>query len=324
MCRSCQLIAATRARSRLLCEFPASRRCFGCVLRVIKALAKNHPHNGGWLRGSSVNGLRRFLTAWMLAVGFVLVASDVSAADLSLPAGSRVGIIVMMSTDVTHYHVGKTRREASCARTVCSGPPPELIDDPLAEEVKKAGFEPVFLDAPELLRRQSRPWFINTSQAARLPNAAMEEVQRIITAENLKAIIIVAPGPNANPESVAGNRLRRLPVYVQGWGFSTSDEPNGIEKPVVFNLVQMLLFGSTGNNLELAFREWGGGFVYEWANFSPGADLEDAAGGGDRQVPPGDFGRAPAADRAADASHQGRRLELGLVRARPAGRGSSA
>jgi hypothetical protein len=102
----------------------------------------------------------------------------------------------------------------------------------------------------------------------------MEEIQRVITAENLKALVLVAPGPNANPESVAGNRLRRLPVYVQGWGFSTSDEPNGIEKPVVFNLVQMLLFGASGNNLELAFREWGGGFVYEWANFNPGADLK--------------------------------------------------
>ncbi len=102
----------------------------------------------------------------------------------------------------------------------------------------------------------------------------MEEIQRIIAAENLKALIIAAPGPNANPESVSGNRLRKLPVYVQGWGFSTSDEANGVAKPVVFNLVQMLLFGAGGNSIELAFREWGGGFVYEWANFDPGADLK--------------------------------------------------
>jgi hypothetical protein len=221
-----------------------------------------------------VNGLRRFLTAGIVAVGFVLVASDVSADDLSLPAGSRVGIIAMLPTDVTHYHVGKTPQGSFMRTYRVQWPASELIDDPLAAEIKKAGFEPVFLDPSEVLRRQSRPWFIATSQAPRLPNAAMEEIQRIIAAENLKALIVVAPGPNANPESVAGNRLRRLPVYVQGWGFSTSDEPNGIEKPVVFNLVQMLLFGQSGNNLVLAFREWGGGFVYEWANFSPGADLK--------------------------------------------------
>jgi hypothetical protein len=36
----------------------------------------------------------------------------------------------------------------------------------------------------------------------------------------------------------------------------------------------MLLFGQNGNNVEFAFREWGGGYVYEWANFDPGADLK--------------------------------------------------
>jgi hypothetical protein len=215
------------------------------------------------------------LTAWTLAVGFVLVASDVSAEDLALPAGSRIGIIVVLSTDVTHYHVGKTPQGSFMRTYRVQWPLSELINDPLAAEIKKAGLEPVFLEAPDALRRQARPWFIQTSQAPRLPNAALEEIQRIIAAENLKALVVVTPGPNANPEAVAGNRLRRLPVYVQGWGFSTSDEPNGIEKPVVFNLVQMLLFGTTtGTGADLAFREWGGGFVYEWANFEPGADLK--------------------------------------------------
>ncbi|HVZ32538.1 MAG TPA: hypothetical protein VG963_08930 [Polyangiaceae bacterium] len=224
--------------------------------------------------GSSVNGLRRWMTACLAAVGLVLVSGSVAAEDLSLPAGSRIGIIVMMSTDVTHYHVGKVPQGSFMRTYRVPWPIAEIVDDPLAQEIKKAGFEPVVLDPPDQLRRQVRPWFISTSQATRLPNAAMEEIERIITAESLKALVIVAPGPNANPESVAGNRLRRLPVYVQGWGFSTSDEPDGVAKPVVFNLVQMLLFGQDGNDVEFAFREWGGGFVYEWANFDPGADLK--------------------------------------------------
>ena len=221
-----------------------------------------------------MNGLRRFLTAWIAAVGFVLVSSNAAADDLSLPAGSRVGIVVMLPTDVTHYHVGKNPQGSFMRTYRVTWSASEIVDDPLAAQVKSAGFEPVFLDPSDLLRRQARSWIITAPQSAKMPNAAMEEVQRIITAENLKALIIVAPGPNANPESVAGNRLRKLPVYVQGWGFSTSDEPNGITKPVVFNLVQMLLFGASGNNVALAFREWGGGFVYEWANFDPGADLK--------------------------------------------------
>jgi hypothetical protein len=204
----------------------------------------------------------------------MLASADVTADDVTLPPGARVGIIVMVPTDITHYHVGKNPQGSFMRTYRVAWPAAEVIDDPLAAQVKSAGLEPVFLDPSDVLRRQARQWIIMTSQAARLPNAAMEEIQRIIAAENLKALIIAAPGPNANPESVSGNRLRKLPVYVQGWGFSTSDEPNGIAKPVVFNLVQMLLFGATGNNVELAFREWGGGFVYEWANFDPGTDLK--------------------------------------------------
>jgi hypothetical protein len=178
----------------------------------------------------------------------------------------------MMSTDVTHYHVGKNPQGSFMRTYRVSWPASEIIGDPLAAQLKSAGLEPVFLDPSDLLKRQVRPWIITTSQAARLPNAAMEEIQRIMGAENLKALIVVTPGPNANPESVAGNRLRKLPVYVQGWGFSTSDD--AAAKPVVFNLVQMLLFGASGNNVELAFREWGGGYVYEWATFEPGTDLK--------------------------------------------------
>jgi len=221
-----------------------------------------------------VNGLKRFLTAGVLAVGWIFISSDVVAEDLSVPAGSRIGIIVMMPTDVTHYHVGKNPQGSFMRTYRVQWPVAELVDDPLAMQLKSAGLEPVFLDPSDLLKRQVRSWIVMTSQAARMPNAAMEEVQRVITAENLKALIVVAPGPNANPESVAGNRLRKLPVYVQGWGFSTSDEPNGVEKPVVFNLVQMLLFGMSGTNPTLVFREWGGGFVYEWANFDPGPDVK--------------------------------------------------
>lgn len=221
-----------------------------------------------------MNGLKGFLTACILAVSGVLVSSTAVADDLTVPVGSRIGIIVMMPTDVTHYHVGKNPQGSFMRTYRVTWPVSELIDDPLAAQIKSAGLEPVFLDPSDLLKRQARSWIITAPQAAKMPNVAMEEIQRITASENLKGLIIVAPGPNSNPESVTGNRLRKLPAYVQGWGFSTSDEPNGVAKPVVFNLVQMLLFGASGNNVELAFREWGGGFVYEWANFDPGADLK--------------------------------------------------
>jgi hypothetical protein len=175
---------------------------------------------------------------------------------------------------VTHYHVGKSATASFLRTYKVAWPASEVVDDPLAVQLKSAGLAPVVIEATEQLWRQRQQWIISSPQSARLPRAAMEEIERITTAENLEALIIVAPGANRNPESVQGNRLRRLPAYVQGWGFSTSDEAGGVTTPVVFNLTQMLLVGKIGNSIELTYREWGGGYVYEWANFDPGADLK--------------------------------------------------
>jgi hypothetical protein len=180
----------------------------------------------------------------------------------------------MMPTDITHYHVGRNPSGSFMRTYRVPWPASEVIDDPLAGEIKATGLEPVFLDPTEALRKQRQSWIISAPTSVRLPNAAMDEIDRILTAENLKALVIVAPGPNSNPEAVQGNRLRKLPAYVQGWGFSTTDDEGGVAKPIVFNLTQMLLIGKPGNSPQLEFREWGGGFVYEWANFDPGVDLK--------------------------------------------------
>jgi len=208
--------------------------------------------------------------ACLLSVGSVACVAD----DLTLPAGARIGIIGMLSTDITHYHVGKSPAQSFMRTYRVGWPAAEVVDDPLANELENAGFEPVFLEPSGPLRRQRQAWIVSNPQAARLPRGAMEELARIVAAESLAALIIVAAGPNSSPESVAGNRLRKLPAYVQGWGFSTSDEPGGTTRPVVFNLTQMLLIGKGRDNVELAFREWGGNFVYDWPGFEPGADLK--------------------------------------------------
>jgi hypothetical protein len=219
-------------------------------------------------------GAKRFLVASTLVAITAASTMALGAEELALAAGERVGIIVMMPTDVTHYHVGKSSTGSFLRTYKVEWPASEIVDDPLAAELQKAGFEPVFLDPTENLHRQRQQWIISSPQAAQLPRAAMEEIERITTAENLQALVIVTPGSNKNPESVQGNRLRKLPAYMQGWGFSTSDETGGITTPIVFNLTQMLLVGRPGSSTELVFREWGGGFVYEWSDFDAGADLK--------------------------------------------------
>jgi hypothetical protein len=221
-----------------------------------------------------VTGAKSFLAACLMAASALGSAAAWAADQLIAAPGARVGIIVMMSTDITHYHVGKASQTSFMRTYRVAWPASEVIDDQLAATLKGAGLEPVFLDPTELLRRQRQSWIISSPLATKLPNAAAEEIGRIMTAENLQGLVIVAPGPNNNPDPVQGNRLRKLPAYVQGWGFSTSDDAGGTTKPVVFNLTQMLLIAKDGNSAEMIMREWGGGFVYEWASFDPGADLK--------------------------------------------------
>jgi hypothetical protein len=225
-------------------------------------------------KGGNMTGAKGLVAAMSLVVVLMMSPTESSADDVTLSAGARVGIMAMTSTDITHYHVGKSSSGSFMRTYRVPWSASEVVDDPLAMELKSAGLEPVFLEPTDAFRRQSRSWIISSPLSAKLPRAAMAEIESIISAERLQALVIVAPGTNRNPEAVQGNRLRRLPAYIQGWGFSTSDEPDGITRPVVFNLTQMLLIGQDGNSWDLSFREWGGGFVYEWANFDPGSDLK--------------------------------------------------
>jgi hypothetical protein len=213
----------------------------------------------------------------MLLAALAVVAGSSAIAEempLAIPKGGRIGIIDMMTPDVTHFHVGATPVK-SFLRTYRAGwSVADVIDEPLIWSLTNIGLEPVSLQASELLRRQKQSWIMSNPQKTKLARACLEELQRMMTEDNLSALILVAPGPNSNPESVEGNRLKKLPDYIQGWGFSTSDEIDGITKPVVFNLTQILVVQKTTDGVRLEHREWGGSYVYEWANFTPPADIK--------------------------------------------------
>jgi hypothetical protein len=213
---------------------------------------------------------------WIAAVVLFTNGAVISAElPLAIPAGGRIGIIDLMPPDVTHFHVGATPVKSFLRTYRAAWSVADVIDEPLIWSLTNAGLEPVSLQASEVLRRQKGPWIVSNPRATKLSRACLEEMKRVIDDERLSALIVVAPGPNTSPESVEGDRLRRLPEYIQGWGFSTSDEPGGLTKPVVFNLTQMLLIQKTTDDaVRLEHREWGGAYIYEWANFTVPSDIK--------------------------------------------------
>jgi hypothetical protein len=222
----------------------------------------------------------RLLTGlgWRVVVAgvFLLAGGVASAAELPLaiPAGARVGIIDMMPPDVTHFHIGATAVKSFQRTYRAAWTTADVIDEPLIWSLTNAGLEPVALQASDLLRRQKGDWIVKNPKAGKLPRACLEEMQRVMEENKLSAVIMIAPGPNVDPETVEGDRLKKLPDYIQGWGFSTSDEPGGLTKPVVFNFTQMLLVGKTTDGVRLEHREWGGSYIYDWPNFTVPPDVK--------------------------------------------------
>ncbi len=215
--------------------------------------------------------LKAIWVAGLLLAGGLATAEEL---PLAIPAGGRIGIIDLMLPDVTHFHVGSTPLKSFMRTYRATWSVADVIDEPLIWSLTNAGLEPVSLQPSELLRREKQSWIVSDPESSKLPRRCLREMERVITDERLSALLIIAPGPNSSPESAEGERLRELPKYIQGWGFSTSDEADGRTKPVVFNLTQVLLVQKTTDGVRLEHREWGGKSVYEWPDFTPPADIK--------------------------------------------------
>jgi hypothetical protein len=199
------------------------------------------------------------------------VAAEV---DLAIPKGGRIGIIDLVRPEVAHFHVGATSVQSFLRTYPATWTVAQAIDDPLMQSLTSAGLTPVSLAPTERLTREKQSWIVSKPTSDGLPRGCIKELEHVITDENLSALIIIAPGENVSPEDVEGDRLKKIPEYVRGWGFSTSDDNEGRTKPVVFNLTQMLLVTKTTDGIRLAHREWGGTHEYDWPGYVPAADFK--------------------------------------------------
>jgi hypothetical protein len=216
----------------------------------------------------------RGLLALCLSLALVAVVQAQDTRKLSLPPGARIGVVDLMNTDVTHYHAARAATNSFMRTYKVEWQLAMQIEQPLAERIRAAGYLPVPIEASDLLRRNRQDWFVSTTRAPRLAKACAEELGRIAAEQQLAAIVIIAQGTNSSPEAVQGNRLRQIPSYIQGWGFSTVEDMAGdAAKPMIFNLLQLVLVEITPEGARMRHREWGGRFLYEWTTFVPPPDM---------------------------------------------------
>ncbi len=220
--------------------------------------------------------IRAIRATQVVAAGFLSLGANAWGADaetLTLHSGARIGIIDLMTTDITHFHTGRGVNNTFMRTYTMRWPLTEQVEQPLTSAIQSAGFVAVPTPATDALRKEREAWFLTTTRANKLNKACAQELTRIATDAKLNAILVVAPGFNDSPQAVEGNRLRQLPEYVQGWGITTQEDASGGLNPVLFNLTQMLLVEVTPEGAKLRYREWGGAYVYDWTSFTPPANL---------------------------------------------------
>ncbi|MEJ1966576.1 MAG: hypothetical protein WDO56_35575 [Gammaproteobacteria bacterium] len=218
-----------------------------------------------------MTGTRVVLIACLWSLCGIAWGAD---APPTIPAGARIGIIDMVTNDVTHYHAGAKEVNTFLRTYRGDWDAADLIDAPLMSALTGAGFEAVAVGASEELRKERQSWLVENPRANKLPRGCLKELGRIMTDQNLAALIVVAPGANTDPEYVEDNRWSLLPRAVQGIGFSTSDGPNGTTKAVVFDFTQMVVVVKTPDGPRLVARDWGANRIYAWPGFDPGANLK--------------------------------------------------
>ena len=213
-----------------------------------------------------MTGIRVILIACLLSVCGQAWGADVPA----IRAGGRIGIIDMVTNDVTHFHVGRSEVTSFMRTYRADWGAADLIDVPLMSSLKEAGFEPVAVAPSDELRKERQSWLIQNPGANKLPRGCMKELGRIMTELDLAALIVVAPGANSDPEFI----WSQLPKTVQGIGFSTNDGAGSNPKATVFDFTQFAMVANTGDGAGFIARDWGGNLQYDWPGFSAGGNLK--------------------------------------------------
>jgi hypothetical protein len=217
-----------------------------------------------------MTGIRIFLIACLVSMCGIAWGADAPA----IPAGARIGVIDMVTSDIVHFHIGRVEVNSFMHTYRGDWTAAELIDDPLVSALTGAGFMPVMIAPTETLRDERQSWIVDEPRSGRLPRGCMKELARIMTEQNFAALVIAAPGANSQPAFVDGDRYSRLPHTLQGVGFSTSDEPIGSMKAGIFDFTQIVVVVKDGKGAELVARDWGGNRVYDWPDFDASGDLK--------------------------------------------------
>jgi hypothetical protein len=207
----------------------------------------------------------------------VLFGAQVAAAfeptPLHLARGARIGVVSSLEPDITHFHSGRSLKDAFLHTERLNWSTGAMLLDALKERVAQMGLVLVPMGVTTELSRARETCFLNGNFNKGLPKDCVPAFEHLGSEDQVQAVIVLAPGLN-NSAHAGSSRRKELPDYVRGWGFmtGTAGAPDG--KPALFSMTELLLVAPSPDGPALHAREWGGNYELEWASFVPPPDLK--------------------------------------------------
>ncbi len=213
--------------------------------------------------------VRGIYLACVLLSSTPLAAREIT--PLALAHGARVGVVSLLSPEITHFHSGHTIKDASLHTEYVGWSTGGMLMDALKDRAAQMGLVLVPLAPTTELTRAREDCFLDGNFNKGLPKECVLPLEHLGSDDHVQAVIVLAPGLNNSTHS-GSTRRKELPDYVRGWGFMTGEAASSDGKPALFSMTEMLLVAPAPEGPELRGREWGGNYAVEWTDFVPPPD----------------------------------------------------
>jgi hypothetical protein len=218
-----------------------------------------------------------------------LVSAPLTAKDftpLALARGARIGVISVLAPEVTHFHAAKSIKDTALHTMPVDWPVNNMLLAALKDRAAQMGLVLVPLAMTDELDRSRESCFLNGNfNKSTLPKECVAPFEGLGTAEQVAAVIVLAPGLN-NSVHAGSTRRKELPEYVRGWGVTTGEGASADGKPAVFSMTELLLVAPSSEGPLIRAREWGGNYMLSWTDYVAPANPKELPPQSETQLQP--------------------------------------
>ena len=209
---------------------------------------------------------------WAVSAMLCIVAAAAGAKEeqpRALPAGSKVGIVNLLSADLTYYFIGVTIFQNKLTTFPVDWNIPGYFDSQLQKGLADRGFVPVAIEPSAFLRSHrtdlyaSSGWF-TTDEVDRL---VPDEIEAWKREYGLAAVIVVSTEAGKTFKIGSGfwsARYATFPDQLVDWGVIVKNPLVGKPIPYVYNASAPILVDLTGVEAKTYHIERGSNELIEW------------------------------------------------------------